>query len=151
MHGYTDAKTLAKLQSCFPSLQDFDVTSQQDTRYNCIAWAANRDDYWWWPDPNVYWPPEAPMAETSSAFIIAFSTLGYEPCDNGALEEGFEKVSIYATSQDVVTHMARQLPNGRWTSKLGNGVDIEHATPGELEHSIYGMVVQYMRRVLPPH
>ena len=25
--------------------------------YNCIAWAAGDTRWWWWPDPNSYWPP----------------------------------------------------------------------------------------------
>ena len=71
----------------------------------------------------------------------------YEPCDDGALEDGFEKVAIYALSF-TVTHMARQLASGRWTSKLGELEDIEHETPAELEGDIYGIVVQYMRRAI---
>lgn len=42
--------------------------------------------------------------------------------------------------------MARQLPTGRWTSKLGGSEDIEHASPTELEGDMYGTVVLYMRK-----
>ena len=82
-----------------------------------------------------------------SAFVKAFGTLGYEPCTDGVLEDGFEKVAIYQ-SPSGIQHMARQLHTGRWTSKLGQLEDIEHETPAELEGDIYGIVVQYMRRAI---
>ncbi len=78
---------------------------------------------------------------------MAFGALGYEPCADGLLEDGFEKVAIYQ-SPSGVQHMARQLQTGWWTSKLGQLEDIEHETPAELEGDIYGVVVQYMRRAI---
>ena len=84
------------------------------------------------------------------AYVAAFDTLGYEPCDDGSLEEGFEKVAIYESPSGYVMHVARQLHTGRWTSKLGQLEDIEHAGPDELEGREYGRVVQYMRRVANP-
>ena len=44
------------------------------------------------------------MEETIDAFIMAFGTLGYQPCIDGSLEDGFEKVVIY-TLNDKPTHM----------------------------------------------
>ena len=82
--------------------------------------------------PAYYWPSEAPMEGGVAAFVTAFGILGYEPCANGALEDGFEKVAIYALPSGV-THMARQLDTGRWTSKIGGLEDIDHASPAELE------------------
>ena len=79
------------------------------------------------------------------AFLAGFSALGYEPCADGILEDGFEKVAIYQLLSQV-THMARQLSTGRWTSKIGDFEDIEHSNPSELEGDEYGTVVQYMRR-----
>ena len=117
----------------FPALENYSETSLPDADYNCIAWAAGNTTEWWWP------------GDTVDPFIEAFQNIGYHLCSNGQLEEGFEKVAIYADST-AVTHMARQLPSGQWTSKLGTSVDIEHATPAELEGGLYGNVVQYMRR-----
>ena len=42
-------------------------------------------------------------------------------------------------------HAARQLPSGRWTSKLGFLEDIEHALH-DLEGTEYGAVVLVMKR-----
>ena len=93
-----------------------------------------------------YWPPEVPDNDHIDSFAVAFAGLRYELCDDGDLQEGFEKVAIYAEGQRV-KHMSRQLPSGRWTSKIGRNVDIEHETPEALEGSIYGSVACFMRRV----
>jgi hypothetical protein len=45
-----------------------------------------------------------------------------------------------------VKHAARQLPTGRWTSKLGKAVDIEHDTPEGVTGPVYGAVVKFLRR-----
>jgi hypothetical protein len=45
------------------------------------------------------------------------------------------------------THAAKQLPDGRWKSKLGDFEDIEHNTVKAVEDDYcYGTVVQYMKR-----
>jgi len=44
-------------------------------------------------------------------------------------------------------HAARQLPEGRWTSKLGELEDIEHALH-DLTGTVYGSVVLVMKRAL---
>jgi len=76
----------------FPFLQDsgFQVTSNPDQLYNCIAWAANDTSKWWWPDEDGdgYWPETVPRQETLEAFISAYATLGYVSCDNGEPEQG---------------------------------------------------------------
>ena len=51
--------------------------------------------------------------------------------------------------QGVPLHAARHVPSGRWTSKLGELEDIEHALDG-LEGTEYCSVVQIMKRPLPP-
>ena len=144
--------SVTDLQATFPALKDFSVTSPIESRYNCIAWAAGLDGRWWWPHEDYFWPSGVLMKDELAAFISAFSTLGYELCADGALEDGFEKVAIYQASSGV-KHAARQLHTGRWTSKLGNCEDIEHASPDDLEGAQYGKVVQYMRRptVKSPH
>ena len=55
-------------------------------------------------------------------------------------------MAIYAL-QGKPTHAARQLGDGRWTSKLGKEVDITHTLVG-LEGPVYGQVAAYLRRPL---
>lgn len=66
------------------------------------------------------------------------------------LEVGVERVALFAGSDGFPTHAARQLPNGRWTSKIGFLEDIEHDLY-DLEGSEYGAVVRIMRRSVPTH
>ncbi|MBX9582766.1 MAG: hypothetical protein K2X87_20870 [Gemmataceae bacterium] len=120
------------------------VTSPATSEYNCIAWAAGFSDEPWWPsgDPAVaYWPPSAPQEVTLPAFVAAFATLGYSPCPDGVVEPGYGKVALY-TLGGVPTHAARQLPDGRWSSKLGNWYDIAHALDGP----VYGSPALFLRR-----
>jgi hypothetical protein len=83
--------------------------------------------------------------ETVAAFVAAFMTLGYVPCDGTAVEPSWERVALYATADGVPTHAARQLGIGRWTSKLGRQVDIDHGLL-ELEGAAYGAVARIMKR-----
>jgi hypothetical protein len=127
---------------------NYRVTSPFDAEYNCIAWAAGDTSIWWWPEGNPrqnHWPSTVPRVVTLDAFRDAFATLSYAPCGGEEFEPGFEKVALFATPQGVPTHAARQLPNGRWTSKLGKSEDIEHALR-DLEGDLYGTVVLVMRR-----
>jgi hypothetical protein len=136
------------LDALFPSLaqEGFVETSPASPAYNCIAWAASQTDVAWWPDPQGvgYWPEGVPRTETLEAFYLAFESIGYSRCGDGALETGMEKVALYALAGQP-KHAARQLPDGRWTSKLGKFIDISH-TLGGVEGAIYGQVVGYLKR-----
>lgn len=114
-----------------------------------MAWAAWETDRWWWPDAAgvAYWPPTAPREETLKAFEGAYSTLGYRRCDSRDLEAGYEKIAVFVDASGTPTHAARQLPNGRWTSKCGRLEDIEHELDG-LTGVPYGEVVMLLKRSL---
>lgn len=133
----------------FPALSaDAIETSLRDDSYNCIAWVAGDTARKWWPTQfptfGAYWPI-APDYSVSG-FIAAFGTLGFEVCENGTVEEESEKVVLYVGTNGKPTHMARQLPSGRWTSKLGDEEDIEHTTPEDLCGIAYGRVEIFMKR-----
>src|SRR5438034_8858838 len=84
---------------CFPKLSKelYGVTSDETEDYNCIAYAAGDTTLWWWPDPlgEYHWPLNAPREQSVRAFVETFCQLGYEECETGLLETGFEKVAIY--------------------------------------------------------
>jgi hypothetical protein len=142
---------VAPIEILFPGLcgKDYQVTSPRDHVYNCVAWAAGDTTRWWWPgDPlRTYWPEGVPRAETLEAFCAAFVTLGYRTCESAEHEPRFEKLALFATAEGYPTHAARQLPDGRWTSKLGRMEDITHALH-DLAGTVYGSVVQIMKRPL---
>ena len=142
-----------RLLAAFPGLRtsSFQITSPADFSYNCIAWAAAVVTDWWWPFHDVrrtFWPAGVERQVTVAAFVAAFQTLGYAACVDDSLEAGFEKVALFATSATVPTHAARQLPNGRWTSKLGHSEDIEHELRA-LEGEVYGSAKLFMKRPRP--
>jgi len=143
-----------KIDINFPRLDrsDYEITSHSTSTYNCIAWAAGESGSRpWWPrfDEQLermgyYWPPGAPEEETVGAFIRCFEILEYEVCDSSGLEGEYEKVVIYAKDGSP-THAARQLPSGKWTSKLGADADISHDISA-LDGPLYGCVKVVMRR-----
>ena len=128
------------------SADNYRVTSPASRHYNCVAWAAGDSQRWWWPDEQEvgFWPAGVPREQTVDAFVRAYRTLGFEVCQDAALEHGFEKVAIYALDGRP-THAARQLPGGRWSSKLGAQEDIEHEREA-LDGPVYGSVVAVLRR-----
>jgi hypothetical protein len=140
------------IDKLFPGLvgKTYQFTSPADEVYNCIAWAAGRKSEWWWPfdAPGHYWPEGVAKAETLHAFQDVFATIGYTVCNDAEFDAGFEKVAIFADANGIPTHASRQLPNGRWTSKLGKLEDIEHDLL-DLTGVEYGSVVVIMQRPKP--
>lgn len=140
------------IENYFPRLRpsDYQITSPESGTYNCIAWAAGQTDRWWEPDPFdlYFWPQGAHRGLALEAYVQAFSGLGYVLCQIADLEPGFEKVAIYVDLKGRPTHAARQLPNGKWTSKLGKLEDIEHETLDCLSGSSYGSVALFLRRCI---
>ncbi|MGW2604508.1 DUF7689 domain-containing protein [Streptomyces mirabilis] len=143
----------SKVEQYFPALKtsEYGLTSPQDGRYNCVAWAAGDKSKWWDPsgEGGTYWPPGLPVgnfevSEYYQRYIDAFASIGYDQCGSHEFEEGFEKVAIFE-----IAHVARQLPDGRWASKLGVMEDIEHDHLGSIEGRCYGRVVAVMRRRMP--
>lgn len=136
----------------FPALtrRNHRITSDETDEYNCIAWAAEDNTRWWWPQPDAYWPPNVLRDDADlQSFIEAFGTLGYEVCDDGSLELGIEKIAIYVHADTGPTHAALQLPDGKWTSKLGAWEDVEHESEHDLAGQLpgcYGQVHAYMQR-----
>ena len=140
------------LKKIFPKLAtaSFRVTSNRDHGYNCIAWAAGVTHQRWWPlekPDETYWPAAVPRAATLEAFQAVFAALGYAVCGSEQLEVGAEKIALFADFSGLPTHAARQLADGRWTSKLGKAEDIEHDLH-DLEGDVYGTVVLVMKRPL---
>ena len=145
MRGSWPAEAFPKLSSA-----NHKITSPSTTQYNCIAWAADQTNRTWWPQSYRYWPPGVTRESTLDAFQEAFATLGYEQCEDASPEKHHEKIALYAirkaSGRLAPTHAARQLPDGRWTSKLGDCEDIEHESLEDLVGPCYGEPVLFLRR-----
>jgi hypothetical protein len=117
-------------------------------RYNCWAFAAGENSKRWEPGPSgqYYWPPGIARNYGVAAFSSAFGTLGYRPCADGVLIPDCEKIVLYASALGLVTHAVRQIPDGRWISKLGDEEDIIHQSPDFLISACYGRPVLFMSR-----
>ena len=134
-------------------------TSEKTINYNCFAWAAgaSRQGEWWEPTPDGYWPHTVPREQTLTAYIAAYETIGYEITQTSYFEEGFEKIAIYVNEIGQPKHASRQLPNGKWTSKLGIHEDVEHEFSDRFigtfrnEEIDYGQSAVIMKRVSNNH
>ena len=139
----------------FPGLHsgNYRVTSPQDTRYNCIAHANGDSSKKWdcpgFPHPGYYWPTGAVKGQGIEALESCFQSQGYERCDNGEAESGFEKVALYADNNCEWTHAAKLEQNGKWSSKLGSSHDIMHHSAHCFGGSEYGDVLYFMKRPTP--
>ncbi len=79
----------------FPRLRNepFQVKSCRTVKYNCIAYAMGDEENVCWPGVK-YLPGRVPKDDSLPAFIGAFANLGYECCNEGGVEPGFEKVVL---------------------------------------------------------
>jgi hypothetical protein len=135
----------------FPNLNptDFYETSAESPLYNCVAWVLGDITHWWDPSQAkryFRWLPDLPRNNLVETYISLFERHGFEICADGQLEPGFLKICLYASSPGRFKHVTLQLPDGRWSSKLGEWEDISHANVSCLEGPNYGSVIQYMRR-----
>lgn len=141
------------LENLFPNLKlnKWAITSPRTQKYNCIAWAAEDTTRWWWPHPAYYWPPNAPQTNKLNAFIKAFETLGYVRCKKSdKFKNKFIKIAIYTNQDGNPTHAARQIKNGFWTSKLGEGYDIVHSYNSLCNSKNYGDIAVVMKKRIEP-
>lgn len=127
----------------------YSVTSHECEHYNCIAHAADDKTQKWDPiaiPPVYYWPKGADRGDGADSLATAFMAIGYERCAGGEPEDGFEKVALYIDDNGSWQHAAKQLPNGQWSSKLGEWEDVMHQSPHCFGDTEYGKVAYYMRR-----
>jgi hypothetical protein len=109
-------------------------TSDATSAYNCVAFTLGDQNHPWWPplhpglqQADSCWPDNVPCQATVSAFVELYVRHGFEPCDARVPEEGCVKVAIYVEPrEELVEHVALQLPNGRCLSKMGRHEDIAH-------------------------
>ena len=80
-------------------------------------------------------------------YISLFEERGFQVTDDSSLEQGYEKIALYIRENEF-QHVARQLADGRWTSKIGGKEDISHNLDElntDRPHG-YGQVEILMRR-----
>jgi len=93
------------------------------------------------------------LCRSSHQYVILRITGAGQHClqvsimpSDGQLEDGFEKVAIYEAEGLGFMHVAIQLSDGRWTSKLGQDEYIEHNSPEGLASEDYGRPTKFLKR-----
>lgn len=163
MH-YDPAEALRLLHGMFPNLAAGDgrIASKVEASQNCLAFVIGEKKRPWWPGswtangygapgtsaPPNYWPDDLPSDETVQNIEMALERFGFAVCnaDDHPDPATVERVVIYATSAGTPSHVAIELPDGQWASKLGDFHDIHHRTTENLEGNVYGGVVVTMCR-----
>jgi hypothetical protein len=134
------------LEELFPHLGTaFEITSSATPDYNCIAWALGYQDAKWDPSPWYYWPRGLPRNHAVSTVVAIFMSFGFVACDDEP-PPGWDYIAIFSRDGANYAHVARRLPDGRWTSKLGNLEGIAHDDCAGLAGEDYGQVVRWMKR-----
>lgn len=127
----------------------FEITSPETATYNCVAWALSDFDHWWEADENCLWLENIEYSQSLTAFIALFEKFNFEVSENLLFEEGFEKIALFSIDNITCEHVARQIDDNLWTSKLGVSYDVSHQIQA-LENGIYGQIVLILKRLLPP-
>ena len=153
--NYDELTSIEKIENVyFPILKGgkgYRDTSEPTIAYNCLAWALGITWARYDPTPRCagyVWFPGVPREWSITAIRRIFENHGYAECDSSELEDGYEKVAFYIDENGEPQHFARQLPNGKWTSKVGDLNDIEHDSLHSLINSIYGKPQIYMKRLI---
>src|SRR5436190_4810779 len=138
----------------FPNLASspHQETSKPSDDYNCVAWAIERDQRRWWQPGGApfFWPvAAAPRSRLMVIYFECFASLGFKQCKRRLRIPGWQKIAIYTDGGGGFLHVASQLPDGKWTSKLGRGSDICHDSLEAIEGGGYGRVTYTMRRLDP--
>lgn len=122
----------------FPNLGDIQVLAPSTGKagekgaYNCIAHSLKIYSRWVWE------------GDTVASFDALYGRHGYRRVKgmDFRFDPRVEKIVLYAkvhpNKRVECTHGARQLADGTWTSKLGAGPLIRHATPHSVAGPSYG-------------
>ncbi len=124
----------------------FIITSVETDKYNCVAWSMLDIERWWDWEEGAFWIEGIPKNGELATFIHLFNKLDFEGCLDGECEPKYQKIALFSDDDIHCTHVARQLENGNWTSKLGVSYDVEH-TLKAMEGGMYGNVALFMRKL----
>lgn len=92
-----------------------------------------------------WWPEGVPYDENRESLVALFEYFGFESSDNNVLEDGYDKVALYA-DEEGWTHAARVISNNTLHSKIGTAWDIHHSDNDLFAETEYGSIFTYMKR-----
>ena len=133
----------------FPLARAGDIVtdSEMTPEYNCVGWALHLKRSVIWPDDDQQhqWAPDLPRRPDKDIFCAFFEKMGFSECNDENFEQSREKIAIYSRGNEVL-HVARQLRDGRWTSKLGPLADVLHPTALSISDGWFGVLAILMSR-----
>jgi hypothetical protein len=139
-----------EIAAAFPNLNanNYQITSDPLPIYNCVAYASgittHRIDFY-----RNKITGEIEGDQSSNLYVQHFTELGFEVCENPDYENHFEKIALYEDRKGNFTHVALQVNENKWTSKLGYLEDISHTSLEALEgqgNECYGKHCVYMKK-----
>lgn len=152
MGRYSDRERDQMIGMC-PSLgndKSFELTSDITPLYNCIGFAMGMNDVcvalgnpagiaWNW------WPPTAHFDLNPRSLVEAFEYFGFIECDNGVVEDDYDKVALYEKNGQW-THAAIIETDDLYHSKMGIMWDIVHRGGDLFHNDAYGDIFTYVKR-----
>jgi hypothetical protein len=148
--GYVIALNTYRRELNFPNLKlaNFSYESLRDEDYNCVAWIHGAEWIDEIEDAWVQFKDDYGNWDVSlNRYIQYFREFGYEVCQNKFLEDGYLKIALYFDNKgNEFKHVARQLPDGKWASKLGDWEDIIHENIEVLLGKLYGNDLLIMQK-----
>ena len=133
----------------FPQLggdKHFEIKSDENVVYNCIAWAMGVSNCWvdYYLVPGHWWPSGVARENTPEALIAAFQAVGFTIMDDYSYDGSIDKVVLYKVGNKW-THASRLLGEGVEYSKFGPRWDATHGR-GVFHGTIYGDAYACMGR-----
>lgn len=138
------------------------IKSPITPKYNCVAYSLNREDIWYESIDNddirnglcvllqrsIIWPEALSKGILINNYLELYKLNGFEKVNDLdiSVEVGYVKIAIYGNTEQVFTHVCRQMEDGKWVSKLGSFQDVEHDDLEVLEGSHYGKVMVVMKK-----
>jgi len=141
-----DLPSLAYLRKFYnldriPNSKEYNYVASTFEIDTTAIWPKGTDG--WIPLPFPPWPAELPRKLETPIFTEFFAKYGeYDVGSPGPDDEG---IAIYTTAIEV-SHVARKVARGPWTSKLGEDAAIAHRTLQAIEGGAYKNVDLLMRR-----
>lgn len=131
----------------------FVVNSDEDKKYNCIAFAIGYQDIWIATGRDIawfWWPNHIPLDTDPNSLVETFRYFGFEVCNDDLPEAGYDKVALYQKDGNW-THAARIIADGVYHSKLGESFDIFHRRGDVMDKAnnpseSYGIPFVFMKR-----
>jgi len=150
------SETAKKIMSINLEINGFNnckVVGYPSHAYNCIGWAFGDNTRWWWPSfGGCFWPKKCVVEDHTvfggmnelESFKKLFEYAGAESTMDDKPEEGFVKLAVYKGHKNI-THLARLLPDGTWTSKMGDCAKVVNDEPYDLSGGAYGRVAEIIK------